>query len=67
LNLTDEGDKNRGNLGRGGTIVESGSKKYVRYFDQDRNLKFKAAAPLEFVARNERSVFGNAGQQNVFA
>eukprot|EP00985_Skeletonema_marinoi_P031509 scaffold37714_cov248-Skeletonema_marinoi.AAC.3 len=69
LSKPDEGDKNRGNLGRGGTlqIVESGSKKYVRYFDQDRNLKFKAAAPLEFVARNERSVFGNAGQQNVFA
>lgn len=71
LSKPDEGDKNRGNLGSGGTLqiveVESGSKKYVRYFDQDRNLKFKAAAPLKFVARNERSVFGNAGQQHVIA
>ena len=65
LSKPNEGDKNRGSLGRGGTlqIVESGSKKYVLYFDQDRTLKFKATAPSKALA----SVFGNAGKQHVFA
>ena len=70
LSKPGEGDDNRGNLGDGGTlkIVRSEGTTYVLYFDQDRDLKFKAKAPAPsmFLSSNARSpIFGNAGKQNV--
>ena len=67
LSKPDEGDKNRGQLGQGGTIqiVESGLNKYLHYFDQEGSLKFKARVPSKFFAHKE--MISSAGEQNVIA
>lgn len=64
LSRANEGNTNRGKLGEGGTIciVESGTKKYVHYFDRYGTLKFKALVPAKFVA--DKEMFGNAGEQD---
>lgn len=64
LSKPDEGDKNRGQLGQGGTlqIVASRLDKYAHYFDQERTLKFKARVPSKSFAYKE--MLSNAGEDN---